>query len=475
VLKPGGRLAFVVTNKWMKAGYGEPLRKYFSEQAWVEQVIDFGHAKQFFPEADVFPCFLVVRKPNEGAKPEVARVCVIPREMVRLDELPAQVGSHGIDVAFDRFGGGSWNLEPKKVIDLLEKVRELGVPLSEYAATKPLFGVKTGFNKAFLIDNGSRNSLIRSDPGSSQFIVPYLRGQDIKRWCPQWDGLWMILLKSSSDYHWPWADSGIESEAVFERSLPSIYKHIKQYENELKTRLDQGKNWWELRTCSYYDVFGRNKIVWQDLGFHSRFCQSESTAIIEATCFTLASNDLWLLAVLNSPLMWAYLWRNTVHGKDEVLRLKTLYMANLPVANPHDDSRSNAESCVRNLIEISRSHYTISSALLDWLKVQFDIADPSMKLRDPIALDSDGFVAEVQKVRGKSKSLTSAGLKMLREEHARTIEPARLRAAEALLLERRVNDLVNEAYGLTPDEVRLMWDTAPPRMPIPRPDFPAEP
>src|SRR5207302_5608235 len=59
LLKPGGRLAFVVTNKWMKAGYGEPLRRLFAEDAWVESVVDFGHAKQFFKDADVFPCFLV--------------------------------------------------------------------------------------------------------------------------------------------------------------------------------------------------------------------------------------------------------------------------------------------------------------------------------------------------------------------------------------------------------------------------------
>ena len=42
-------------------------------------------------------------------------------------------------------------------------------------------------------------------------------------------------------------------------------------------------------------------------------------------------------------------------------------------------------------------------------------------------------------------------------------------AAEAMQLEYRLHDLVNEAYGLNPEEVRLMWDTAPPRMPIPRP------
>jgi hypothetical protein len=46
MLKPSGLLCFVVTNKWMKAGYGEPLRRFFSEQAWVRSVVDFGHVKQ---------------------------------------------------------------------------------------------------------------------------------------------------------------------------------------------------------------------------------------------------------------------------------------------------------------------------------------------------------------------------------------------------------------------------------------------
>jgi hypothetical protein len=38
-----------------------------------------------------------------------------------------------------------------------------------------------------------------------------------------------------------------------------------------------------------------------------------------------------------------------------------------------------------------------------------------------------------------------------------------------MTLARQLGDLVNEAYGLTPDEVNLLWDTAPPRMPIPDP------
>ena len=81
-------------------------------------------------------------------------------------------------------------------------------------------------------------------------------------------------------------------------------------------------------------------------------------------------------------------------------------------------------------------------------------------------MDSDAFVSEVKRIRGKKNPLTAAALKSLRDEHTRTIEPARAQAAEALQLERRLSDLVNEAYGLTPDEVALMWQTAPPRMPF---------
>ena len=104
--------------------------------------------------------------------------------------------------------------------------------------------------------------------------------------------------------------------------------------------------------------------------------------------------------------------------------------------------------------------------LLDWLKVEYGIDKPIQKLQDPIALDSDALVAEVKKLRGKSKPLTAAALKALREEDAHTLAPARVLATEALTLERQLSDLVNTAYGLTPAEVQLMWDTAPPRMPI---------
>ena len=59
-----------------------------------------------------------------------------------------------------------------------------------------------------------------------------------------------------------------------------------------------------------------------------------------------------------------------------------------------------------------------------------------------------------------------AGVKALREEYARELAPLRHKAAEALALEQQISDLVNAAYGLAPEEIALMWQTAPPRMPL---------
>ena len=84
-------------------------------------------------------------------------------------------------------------------------------------------------------------------------------------------------------------------------------------------------------------------------------------------------------------------------------------------------------------------------------------------------VDSNAWVSEVKRIRGKKQPLTAACLHALREEYTRTIEPARTLAVKALILERALSSLVNQAYALTPAEIELIWQTAPPRMPIPPP------
>ena len=101
---------------------------------------------------------------------------------------------------------------------------------------------------------------------------------------------------------------------------------------------------------------------------------------------------------------------------------------------------------------------------------EFAVETPGQKLEAFAALDEAAFVEEVRKRRPKSAGkLTPAALRALRDGYVEQATPVQQRQAEALRLERRLADLVNQAYGLTPEEIDLLWRTAPPRMPVGRP------
>ncbi|MGE5191833.1 MAG: Eco57I restriction-modification methylase domain-containing protein [Deltaproteobacteria bacterium] len=463
VLRPGGLLSFIVTNKWMKSGYGEPLRRLFSEEAWVESVVDFGHAKQIFEDADVFPSIIVARKPTGAPKPTTARLCTIPRAQLRIDDLSRQIAAEGVELPLAQLSADNWQLEAGGVTKLMAKIRAAGVPLSEFAGAKPYRGVVTGCNDAFLIDSATKQALLSADPQCAEIIMPFLRGQDVDRWASDWQGQWMIF-----------ARRGIDIERY-----PSVKKHLARFRQQLEPKpagWDGGEwpgrkagryQWFEIQDpIDYWREFGKPKIVYQEIQFHPSYAKDDAGRFGNNKTFFIASGDLYLLAVLNSPLLWWHNWRYLPHMKDEALSPVGFLMESLPVAQPPNDLRATVEAAVKRVIEITGAHHRMRRALLDWLRVEHAVEKPSLKLQAPTELDSDAFVAEVRRIRGKKNPLTGAALKSLRDEHARTIEPARARDAEGLQLERRLSDLVNEAYGLTPDEVALMWETAPPRMPF---------
>jgi hypothetical protein len=104
--------------------------------------------------------------------------------------------------------------------------------------------------------------------------------------------------------------------------------------------------------------------------------------------------------------------------------------------------------------------------MLEWMRLEFGIEKPSQKMQAIAHLDADALAAAVKKARRRSKPLSVAEAKRPKAERATSVVPLQTLAGEAHALETRVSDLVNAAYGLTPDEIALMWQTAPPRMPL---------
>ena len=182
--------------------------------------------------------------------------------------------------------------------------------------------------------------------------------------------------------------------------------------------------------------------------------------------FFIPSGDGWLLAVLNSPLMWWHNWRYLGHMKDEALNPAGWLMEKLPIPPPTDEMRGEAEESVRRLISLTTTEREVRRDTLDWLRVEFGVEKPGQKLEDFATLDADAFVEEVRKRRPKGEGrLTPGSLRDLRSGYEEGAAPIREVRTEAARLESRLSDLVNEAYGMTSKEVDLLWSTAPPRMP----------
>ena len=105
--------------------------------------------------------------------------------------------------------------------------------------------------------------------------------------------------------------------------------------------------------------------------------------------------------------------------------------------------------------------------MLDWLRSEFEVQEPGARLKDFSILDLPAFIDEVRKRRPKAaRKLTPAALKDLQAGYAEQFAPIQQYKAEAAMLERKLNDLINTAYGLTAEEIALLWATAPPRMPL---------
>jgi methylase of polypeptide subunit release factors len=465
LLKPGGLLSYIVTNKWMKAGYGEPLRRFFRDQTWIRSVVDFGHAKQIFEEADVFPCIIVAEKPTSDEKPKTARLCTIPREQLRIDDLTVQIEKEGAELDVEQLKAEGWQLEKREVMALLSRICSIGVPLAKFIGSDPIYGLKTGCNEAFFIPDSVKQLLVKADPACEHLFIRYYRGQDVKRWESEWCGEWLLAIRSSNEQTWPWTGKE-DAELIFEKAYPSVFAHMFSHRDALKGRKNTVRYWWELSPFKSWQVFKKPKLVYQEIQFHPAYALEDKGVLSNNKTFILPTDDLYLLAVLNSPLVWWFNWRELPHMKDEALSPVTFKMAALPIAEPTAVIRTAVEIAVRRLIDITASQQQTQHTVLDWLRVEYAIEKPSQKLAALTELDSDAFIAEVKKLRGKSQPLTAAGLAALRAEHTRSIDPARTLATEMLQLERTLSDLINQAYGLTPEEVQLMWDTAPPRMPF---------
>ena len=173
LLSEKGLLCYITSNKWMRAGYGERLRRFFLKKNPL-MLIDLG--------PDVFTAtvdtniLLIQNADNQSALRAVT--CDIANIREKMEKEAVTLANLTPDV---------WFIGSNAEISLKEKMERVGTPLKDWDISI-YRGVVTGHNDAFIVDNETKDALVKEDPRSAEILKPILRGRDIKRYRADWKG-----------------------------------------------------------------------------------------------------------------------------------------------------------------------------------------------------------------------------------------------------------------------------------------------
>ena len=203
---------------------------------------------------------------------------------------------------------------------IMEKIVERGTPLREWDVSIN-YGIKTGLNAAFIIDDETREALIAQDPKSAEIIKPILRGKDIRRWRAR-SKRWLIDTHNGYD----------DTARVDVTRYLAVKGHLDQFHARLEKRQDKGATPYNLRSCAYYEKFAEEKLFWIELVERGRFAYEAEPEFGEATTFVMTGESLrYLCAVLNSPISTWFLERTAPTSGMGTLRWKKVYVNEIPI------------------------------------------------------------------------------------------------------------------------------------------------
>ena len=156
------------------------------------------------------------------------------------------------------------------------------------------YGIKTGFNDAFIIDNQTKDVLVAQDQRSKEIIKPVLRGKDIQRFRAKWADKWII------DTHNGY--SGVPPINIDD--YPAVKAYLDGHYEQLEKRYDKGQTPYNLRNCAYHAEFIKEKLFWIDLTEQGRFAYDDSETFCVNSAYMMTGDSLkYLCAVLNSTLV----------------------------------------------------------------------------------------------------------------------------------------------------------------------------
>lgn len=297
LLKEGGHLCYITSNKWMRAGYGENTRLFFAENTDPQLLIDFAGVK-IFESATVDTNILLFA----NSKNQHKTLCAVTNKsnINDLKQLSDFVRLNGSMCTFN--GSDSWVILSPIEQSIKNKIESVGTPLRDWNINI-YRGVLTGYNEAFIIDTAKREEILANCKSeeerkrTAELIRPILRGRDIKRYGYDWAGLWLINTHNGVKGKYPPVDIS---------DYPAVKQHLDVYWDKIKKRDDKGVTPYNLRNCAYMDDFFKSKIIFQEIVQESQFMiDNKMHFMCNDTCRIIVGKDIdFLLGIMNSKLFF---------------------------------------------------------------------------------------------------------------------------------------------------------------------------
>ena len=224
----------------------------------------------------------------------------------------------------------SWIILSAIEQSIKRKIEAIGTPLKDWDI-KINYGIKTGFNDAFIISTAKREEILSNcldedeRTRTAEIIRPILRGRDIKRYGYNWADLWLIN-----------THNGVKGEIprIDINDYPAIKQHLDNYWDSIAVRADKGDTPYNLRNCAYLEDFNKPKIIFQEIVQESSFALDNDTHYYcnDTGRIIVGPHLEHIIGILNSKLFFfavKHFYGGGILGEHGI-RMKHTFFENFP-------------------------------------------------------------------------------------------------------------------------------------------------
>ncbi|MGA7726264.1 MAG: DUF6577 family protein [Opitutaceae bacterium] len=445
LLRPGGVAAFISSNKWLRAGYGESLRKHLLDAQAFRLVMDFGDLP-VFESASAYPCIFVWSKKPRADSPTLwASIKALGQ--CYAEGVRAHFQRCAISVPASQFSEGGSRLTGSAAAGQQQVMEMAGPRLRQIPGLSIIYGLKTGLNQAFVISGQKRAELIEEDESSADLIKPLLFGSNIRRYCIAPSDEFIIYTTHSVDI----------------KKYPAIARHLTGF-RKLPTKAGQkprgldyratDQEWFELQQpqAAYVQRFLGAKVVYPDITKEARFVFDDSGYFLETTCFAVANADHYMLAVLNSAPAWWYLTNCVAQIRGGFLRFKAQYLESMPIPDAPPAERELVGDLAKRTQTLHGKRRARCEQFLRDLGLKPADSTARNPLEQPWSLTPNDYAVRARKATGRAPDLRL--YEAARDETVAFTE-------QIAKIEAVIDGRVAALYGLDAEDQRWAAKTAP--------------